>query len=66
MYTNKNFRNIAKYFKICLRNLDFVLSYAPLHKFCACLSKKRLYKNDDNLPANPTQLLFIHVQDRNV
>ena len=24
-------------FKLCLRNLDFVSSYAPMHKFCACL-----------------------------
>ena len=23
-------------FKLCLRNLDFVSSYAPMHKFCAC------------------------------
>ena len=24
-------------FKLYLRNLDFVSSYAPMHKFCACL-----------------------------
>ena len=26
-------------FKLCLRNLDFVSSYAPMRKFCACFYK---------------------------
>ena len=28
-------------FKLCLRNLNFVQSYAPMHKFCACLFNRR-------------------------
>ena len=32
--------------KICLTNLDFVQSYAPMHKFCACFCLLEKYLKD--------------------
>ena len=31
---------MEKISRLCLTNLDFVQSYAPMHKFCACSSFK--------------------------
>ena len=34
----KKAQKVFTVFKLCLRNFDFVLSYAPMHKVCACFS----------------------------
>ena len=33
---NQNYWNFEKQFDMCSTNLNFVLTYAPMHKFCAC------------------------------
>ena len=33
---SNGFKRLKTVIELCLRNLDFVLSYAPMHKFCAC------------------------------